>query len=972
MEFRKASFCFAAVCLVLSAAGQAFAKIEVEAFAGEPFGIARVSFAMSEAPGIVDLERVRVTEAEGRAVYPSAAPGAVGRLFGLLLKDAGPLPIGRVNIAFLFRGNEPFDVTLHLPTPVEIRVTPRAVPARQFARELDTWFRDYQQALTTQTRDGDFQPIVQTYLTTMLSKRLGLAPPPAPVVNTGKAPSETQQTLELMLGLEQFHNQKLYEAMLGLNQNRGPANLPLPKEFEWPNPEVPATPDGQPLAIEEIAKHVPAECFYIRFGRFNNYLWFDNLQDEYGGDLSTMVTLRALEIPMSERGEKQLGLEKNALADLFGEAAILDVALIGRDTFLEEGAAIGILFQGRNELLENDIRTQQKKALAQFKDRGATLESVKIAGRDVDFLSTPDNRLRSFHATDGMFHLVTTSRVMVERFFEVGEGKRSLADSAEFKHARAKMPIKREDTLFAFFSPQFFEGLLTPQYQVELHRRMRSIVEMELLQMAQLAANNEGLPQDVDSLIAAGLLPKDFGQRPDESRIVATETGLADSLRGPRGHFLPITDIEIQGITAEDSRRCQAQLESLAANWGSMDPLVIGLKRFSLNKDGLERLVIDASISPLDETKYGWLLSVVGPPTKTMAKPLPDDIITVQAAISGGDVMPLVPPHLLFLGVKDLPALGDARPTGLLGMLQTIKSSPGYIGGWPKPGFIDLLPFGLAGEPDQFGFSQIPIIGAWRWQGSGYSILSFDKQILTNAASNIQMVEAEVPAQIRIHAGNLAESKIAPTLNAMSLDRSLSASRGNTRLMHALTQQLGVPTEEAKATAERLLDAKFVCPFGGEYALAEEDGNRRWVSTKWPSDDMPATDYHSPVLDWFRGLDVYMVKTDEGIDAHAELDLQRKPSQAKFEIPPIFNLNNIFGGGQKAVKPKEEIKTPPPATDPQVPKIEVPAPPKPNPPLPSATGTDQQSVLKKKAAEPAPFDELPAPEKTPPKPKREF
>jgi uncharacterized OsmC-like protein len=26
------------------------------------------------------------------------------------------------------------------------------------------------------------------------------------------------------------------------------------------------------------------ECFYIRFGKFSNYLWLDNLTEEYGGD----------------------------------------------------------------------------------------------------------------------------------------------------------------------------------------------------------------------------------------------------------------------------------------------------------------------------------------------------------------------------------------------------------------------------------------------------------------------------------------------------------------------------------------------------------------------------------------------------------------------------------------------------------------------------------------------------------------
>ncbi len=982
MIVRRTWLVFAGIGLLFSmAAAPAWARIEGSASAGEPFGVATVSFLMDDAPGIVDIERVRVTDREGRVLYPSVVPGALGKLLGLVLNDGGAMPAGRLHVSFLFKGTDPLDVTIYTPSPISFRLTPKQVPPRQFARDLETWSRDYQQSLSNQTRDGDFPPLVQTYLTTMISARMGVAPPAPPVPASEKPTSETQQTLELMLGLEKFHHQMLYDAVLGRNAPSGPPNLPLPAPFEWPTGVIPAS-DAQPQPLEEIAKHVPAECFYIRFGRFNNYLWFDNFQEEYGGDLSTMVTLRAFQIPMAERGEKQLGLEKNALADLFGEAAIADVALIGRDTFLEEGAAIGILFQGRNELLENDIRQQQKRALTQFKDRGAKIETIKISGRDVSFLSTPDNRLRSFHAQDGLFHLVTTSREMVARFFEAGQGKRSLADSQEFKFARQKMPLERQDTLFAFFSPQFFEGLLSPQYQVELHRRMRSIVDMELLQLARLAARNEKIPEETDAMIAAGLLPKDFGQRADGSELIITENGIVDSLRGPRGHFLPITDVEIKGITAEEDRRCRAQLTSLAANWGSMDPLIVGLKRFSLNRDGLERLVIDASISPLDETKYGWVLSMVGPPTKTMAKPLPDDIVTVQAAISGGEFMPGVQPHIMFLGVKDLPSLGDPRPNGLLGMLQTIKSTPGYLGSWPKAGFVDMLPFGLAGQPDQFGFSQLPF-GLWRWQGAGFSILSFDQPILTQAASQIQMVEAEIPAQIRIHAGNLAESKITPALNSMGLDRSLSASRGNARLMHVFTQQLGVPAESARSTAETLLDARFVCPLGGEYTVAERDGDRCWVSSKWPTAEAPLNDYQSPILAWFRGLDVYMVKTDDGIDAHAELDLQRKPSQAKFEIPPVFNLNNIFGGGQKAVKPAESIDTPPPTVE--IPPAAVENPPAatppqaspkpptaPSPPAPTPGVIDQRSILKKRAAEPSPFDELPAPEATPKKPVREF
>src|SRR4051794_34174413 len=111
MTVPKVGFLFVVLSVLSLVPGRAFAAgVEVEAFAGEPFGVARISFPMSDAPGVVDLERIRVTDADGRAAYPGAVPGPLGRVFGFLLKDAGPLPIGRINVSFLFHGNDPFDV----------------------------------------------------------------------------------------------------------------------------------------------------------------------------------------------------------------------------------------------------------------------------------------------------------------------------------------------------------------------------------------------------------------------------------------------------------------------------------------------------------------------------------------------------------------------------------------------------------------------------------------------------------------------------------------------------------------------------------------------------------------------------------------------------------------------------------------------------------------------------------------------
>ena len=926
---RSRSLC---LCLGLLAAAvsSAFARVEVEAVAGRPFGVAYVMFTPDEVAGPVEIDRLLVNDSARRALYPALQQGVIGKLFGALAPEGGG-PAGRMHLTFLFRGDEPFDVQIETPGRLNVRIVPTPGRRGEAGRLMARWWTGYQQALNSQTKDGDVPPLVKSYLLALHAGRMGLQLP----ADDGPT-TETQRSLELMIGMEAMHDRVLRQTMLGPSEFDVVTDQPLPPPVTWPELGLANVQDA---TLEPIARHVPAECFYVRFGKFSNYLWMDDLIQEYSGNLGSMITLRGQSAPISQRGEKQLGLEKNAAGKLFGDSVIADVALIGRDTFLREGGAFGVLFQAKNSaLLRNDLSGQQKRALGVEKENGASLEIVKIAGHDVSFLSTPDNRLRSFYAADGDFHLVTTSRAIVERFYEAGAGRGALADTAEFRNARQQMPLSREDTIFAYFSTAFFEGLLSPQYQIELHRRMQAITDLELVYLAQAAAAGEGVAAtEIPDLVAAGFLPQGFGRRPGGSGPLITEKGMLDSLRGPRGTFIPVPDVKIEGVTKFEADRARIQLASFGG-LGKLDPWMVGVRRFALDDKGRERIHVDAHILPLDETKFGKWASMIGPPTTQMILPLSDDAITVQAGIRGGLVFPHVPPHIMFVGVKDLPAPGVGRSQGLLGMLQLAKSTPGYLGAWPKPGFMDMLPFGLAGRPDPFGFSQVPLINLWRWQGDAFSVLSFDPNILVGVAREVRMVDAEIPAQVRAHAGDLSQSQLTEFLNSLSYQRSLAASKGNAKFMHLLVQQFHTPLEQAKVTAERLIDAKLICPLGGEYAIRDQPGDRGWVSSKWTVGGVRPPEYQSPLLGWFRGADLYLRKIEGGLFAHAELDMQRKPVTAtapKLDLAPLLNFD-LFGGSNKAVKPKEEIPAPAPdaKTAPKPPPLrDIPAPPKAQPPL---------------------------------------
>ena len=372
---------------------------------------------------------------------------------------------------------------------------------------------------------------------------------------------------------------------------------------------------------------------------------------------------------------------------------------------------------------------------------------------------------------------------------------------------------------------------------------------------------------------------------------------------------MPIPDVEIAGLTRDEAARYEARAALHAQDWRQLDPVLVGITRTALNENGLERVAIDGEIAPLSESKYGWVLAMLGPPTRAMVTPAAGDVINVQASIRGGLLSPNIPPHHMFLGVQDIPALGTRAPQGILQTIRFLQSTPGYLGTWPKAGFLDLLPVGLGGgPPDAYGFSQL-LFGLWRRQGAGFSVLSFDYDLLANITPQLRVVDSEQEAQIRVHVSDLSQIKFADWLNATYYHRAWQASAGNTRLMHALNQQMHVPMEDAQEVAEDLLDAELRCTLGGKYELVDEPGKARtWQSTAWP-ESAPSTipaDYQAPLLAWFRGVDAHLNKTGDKMAAHVELDMQRKPTEGlKFELP-LFK--DLFGGGQKALKPNDKSK----------------------------------------------------------------
>ena len=102
-------------------------------------------------------------EKNGRVFYPAVTQGVMGRLIGQILGDATDRPAAGVTIHFLFRGDEPLELTVYTPQPTPLVVQPRATIPGGCERELTQWWRQYNAYWRQQQAEDNQPPLVSTY-----------------------------------------------------------------------------------------------------------------------------------------------------------------------------------------------------------------------------------------------------------------------------------------------------------------------------------------------------------------------------------------------------------------------------------------------------------------------------------------------------------------------------------------------------------------------------------------------------------------------------------------------------------------------------------------------------------------------------------------------------------------------------------------------------------------------------------------
>ncbi len=438
------------------------AEIRVEAYAGQPLGVGRVIVDLPPDGGQAALadDRFVIDDAAGRLLYPAPKRQRVRKVLRSLLGIQLPR---KLTYYFLFKGDDPLTVDVYVPNRVQVAVTPRLDRA-SYDRRFGEWWAAYVELYERIHREAEYPVGVQTYLTAMWAGRLGQSMPRL----EGFLIREREQggsTTGKLLADEAYRASVLRDLMLG-ELDDPVASQPLP---EVQIPVAGLLMPTEEVAIEPIVGRVPEECFYVRFGTFSNYLWFRDFLGRWKGDLGNMLLLRSIRRSSSDQISSMLGLRDSKIGSILGPQVIADVAVVGMDPYFRDGASVGVLFEAKNSFLLRTSLSQQR-ATAVREVPGAKLTKAEIAGHQVDFLSSPNGRLRSYYATDGEYHLVASSRTMIERFYEAAGGERGAGRRRGFPHRATGVPHHTRRSRVCSFVP----SVSCEPYQPGVSHRTRS------------------------------------------------------------------------------------------------------------------------------------------------------------------------------------------------------------------------------------------------------------------------------------------------------------------------------------------------------------------------------------------------------------------------------------------------------------------------------------------------------------------
>ena len=303
--------------------------LSAEAHAGRPYGIGKVTYQLDKTDEVIARTgAVLLTEVNQRVSFPVISKTPLRKFLANFIRIRRDDTRDSKTFWFLFTGDEPLTVSVHGSDVETLQIPVTFDKPRQYQRFVKNWWQSFVATSSERANEGDYPLMVETYLSALVGRRLGLETG----ADRARRRDSWTQVFELLFDVESLRIDGINSVMAG-QIDPAVATLDVPPEIQWTPLTVKDLPAN--IEVEAIAHSVPRECFYLRFGEWENQLWLQRLTEEFGGDLGRMIQLRGYKSRIQSKFLNQLAIQSSGFDKLFGGSLIKDVGVVGMDSYFE-------------------------------------------------------------------------------------------------------------------------------------------------------------------------------------------------------------------------------------------------------------------------------------------------------------------------------------------------------------------------------------------------------------------------------------------------------------------------------------------------------------------------------------------------------------------------------------------------------------------------------------------------------------
>lgn len=356
--------------------------------------------------------------------------------------------------------------------------------------------------------------------------------------------------------------------------------------------------EGAEPKRHELARYVPEDQYLLYFNTMETANELMDFSERWGESLLRMFTVSARDHHLREKYEDQLCVRRTALARLFDDEVISELAITGSDFLLAQGTDITLIVRLKQPEVFRQAAEQWASDVKE-KHPGVIQREVNYRGQRITVRYTSDRLVSSFVLYHDDVAVFSNSPVVMRKVIDTQLGESpSLYDALDYRYVSMILPPSEQARAgYLYGSDAFLRHLVGPRFKIAQKRRLQALNNLVMLNNASMFYRLEygRSPKSLNNLVQGKFY--DPGQIVDPTGGAyawdAEHDTATSSVYNRIKYLTPIVELDVLQVSSQEQQQYERYKQRYRKFWRQwFDPVAVRVKQESDERVRLETLVL--------------------------------------------------------------------------------------------------------------------------------------------------------------------------------------------------------------------------------------------------------------------------------------------------------------------------------------------------------------------------------------------